>query len=46
MKTYKIKLQHDNGKVNLIVKAENQEDAIKKVLNAENCPRSAILKIS
>jgi len=44
MKTYKLTLKHDNGKVNLIVKAETAEQAKQLVMKAENCPESAILK--
>jgi nitrate reductase NapAB chaperone NapD len=46
MKNYKITLKHDKGKINLIVKASNEEEAINKILNAENCPKSAIIKIN
>jgi len=45
MKTYKLTLKHDNGKVNLIVKAETAEQAKQLVMKAENCPPSAIIKI-
>jgi len=44
MKTYKLTLKHDNGKVNLIVKAETAEQAKQLVMKAENCPPSAIIK--
>lgn len=45
MKNYKITLKHDKGKINLIVKALNEKEAINKILTAEKCPKSAIIKI-
>ena len=45
MKTYKLTLKHDNGTVNLIVKAENEEAAKQIVMKAEGCPARAITKI-
>jgi len=44
MKTYKLTLKHDNGKLNLIVKAETAEEAKKLAMLFENCPESAIIK--
>lgn len=45
MKTYKLTLKHDNGTVNLIVKAGNEESAKQIVMKAEGCPAGAITKI-
>ena len=45
MKTYKAKLKHDKGIVYLRVLAENEKDAIKRICDAEMCPKRAIEKI-
>ena len=45
MKTYKLTLKHDNGTINLIVKADNEEAAKQIVIKAEGCPAGAITKI-
>lgn len=45
MKTFKIKLKHDNGTINLKTVARNKENAIYKIVQAENCPINAIKQI-
>jgi hypothetical protein len=46
MKTYKITLQHDNGKVNITVKTTlGIQNAIESVCKAERCPECAITNI-
>ena len=45
MKTYKAKLKHDKGIVCLRVLAENEQEAIKQICDAEMCPERAIEKI-
>ncbi len=45
MKTYKAKLKHDKGIVYLRVLAENEQEAIKRICDAEMCPERAIEKI-
>lgn len=43
---FTVTVKHDNGKINFSVWAESKEDAINRVCNAENCPKSAIIKVS
>lgn len=43
MKTYRVKVKHDNGTVNLTVTAPTRERAISQVMAAEKCPERAIL---
>jgi hypothetical protein len=43
--TYRITIKHDNGKVTLTVTASDIKTAIDKVLQAENCPLQAIIKV-
>jgi len=45
MKQYKVKVKHDNGSITFQVIASNEEDAINKVMKAENCPRCAITSV-
>jgi len=45
MKTYKLTLKHDHGKVRITVKAENEQKAKELVMKSENCPERAIVKI-
>lgn len=45
MKTYKAKLKHDKGIVYIRVLAENEQEAIKRICDAEMCPERAIEKI-
>lgn len=41
---YKVTVKHDNGKVKLITVARSAHSAIEMICNAENCPKSAIVK--
>lgn len=45
MNHYTLTLKSDNGKHKLGVVARNYQSAIAQVMNAENCPESAIIKI-
>lgn len=45
MNRYKAKLQHDNGKHIITVRAESESKAKELVLKAEGCPPSAIIGI-
>ncbi len=45
MKTYKAKLKHDKGIVYLRVLAENEQEAIRRICDAELCPERSIKKI-
>ena len=45
MKTYKARLNHDNGIVYIRVMAKNEREAIKLICDAEMCPERAIEKI-
>ena len=45
MKTYRLTLKHDTGKIRIKTTAENKETAINIIMQFENCPRSAIVKI-
>ncbi len=45
MKTYKAKLKHDKGIVYLRVLAEKEQEAIKRICDAEMCPERDIEKI-
>jgi hypothetical protein len=42
---YILTLKHDNGKVNLIVTAQNFEQAIRLAREAEGCPERSIVNI-
>lgn len=42
MRSYAISLKHDTGRFTLEVMADGIDAAIAQVMNAENCPRSAI----
>lgn len=42
MKKYEIEVKHDNGSFKITVTARNIEAAQKMVMNAENCPPSAL----
>lgn len=41
---YRLTLQHDKGKINLIVIASSEADAIQQACKAENCPPGAVIK--
>jgi hypothetical protein len=45
MNEYKFTLLHDNGKSKIKTIANNLDSATQKILNAENCPESAIINI-
>jgi hypothetical protein len=46
MKTFKILLQHDNGKVIIKTKAQTEQQAKEIVMKAEGCPPGAILRVT
>lgn len=46
MRTYIITLAHDRGKTKIRTVATSQKDAINAIMQAENCPRRAITKIT
>lgn len=45
MKKYLVTIEHDNGKVKIIVTARNILSAREMVKSAEGCPDSAILSV-
>lgn len=45
MTTYVLHLKHDHGAFRIKTAASSEESAIRIVMNAEGCPRSAITKI-
>jgi len=45
MQKFAVTLQHDNGKIKLIVTAESMTQARELACLAENCPTSAILSV-
>lgn len=46
MKQFIVTLKHDAGQIKIRVIASNEEDAKRKVCIAENCPESAIVRVS
>ena len=40
--SYKLKIQHDNGFMNLTISAQDEEDAKQRIMNIEGCPECAI----
>lgn len=44
MKRFRLTLKHDNGKFKIKTVAQDEETAISMVMNAEGCPRTAIVK--
>jgi hypothetical protein len=46
MKTYKFIIKHDNGVQHLTTTASDAKTAIQKVMNFENCPKSAITRLT
>ncbi len=42
---YRVKVQHDNGSIVLKLWAADEAGAVRAVMSAEGCPRSAILWI-
>ena len=44
-KHYRITVKHDSGKTNISVFAEDQDKAIKQLMESEKCPLRAIVKI-
>ena len=45
-KWYCAKLKHDNGLINIHTFAYTEEGAIKMIMEAEGCPRNAIVSIA
>ena len=43
MRRYAVRVKHDHGFINLTVHAQGREAAILTVMNAEGCPRRAIV---
>lgn len=45
-KDYLVKVKHDNGEINFIVTTlRGKDNAIGMVMQAEGCPRSAIVEV-
>lgn len=42
---YRLTLKHDGGTVRITTTAQSEEAAIRQVMGAELCPRSAIKKV-
>ena len=41
---YKVTVRHDNGIIRIVTRAESFRAAIDRIMHAENCTRSAILR--
>lgn len=42
---YRVTLKHDSGKITIATVASNKKGAIEQVLNFENAPQSAVVKV-
>ncbi len=45
LKTYRLTLAHDNGKIRILITSRCISEAIRQVTAAESCSESAIVKI-
>ena len=44
-KPFKLKLRHDNGVINILLNAVDEQSAIEYTMNHEKCPRQAIISV-
>ena len=45
MEMFIVELQHDKGKIKIAIAAENTEEAIKRIMKLERCPKRAVLSV-
>lgn len=45
LRTFKVRVKHDHGRITFLVKSPTAANAIYQIMTAERCPRRAILSV-